>query len=171
MARQQVKHWVAAARPATLGRSLRLVRLTLRGWALAAGATVFAVAGIAIGSPDLVRIAVLLGVVLAVGVVSLLPGGTDVQVRRVITTEPMHVGDTARVQVTVCRARTAAVHEQLSPALARQGSLQVWRSPHMSHDYRPEDPGHDCTVLEYAVQGMARGRWTTGPLTVTRSDV
>jgi len=171
--RQQAGRWWAALTPATLGRSLTLVRLTLRGWALAVGAAVFAITGIVIGSVDLVRIAVVVVVVLVVAVASLLPDTTAVQVRRTITNEPVHAGTTARVQVTVCGAGTAAVHEQVSAGLATQGPPQVRRS---WHNDGPE-PGHtgctaaDYTVVDYTVQALVRGRWPLGPVTVTRSDV
>lgn len=153
-------------------RRLGLVRPTLRGWALAVGAAGFAATGILIGSVDLVRVAVLLGVVLVVGGLSLLPDGPAVRVERTVTPEPLHVGETARVRVMVTGAGSTAVHEQIAPQLATNGQPRVWRWSGDPPDLRaPDGTPRSRIVLDYSVCATVRGRWPLGPLTVTRSDV
>ena len=157
-------------------RRLALVRLTSRGWALGVGAVGFAAAGIGIGSTDLVRVAVLLAVVLVAGVVTLLPDSTAVRVERTVTPEPLHVGGTARVRVTITGTGPTAVHEQVAPQLAGHGALRVWRSTTADPGAAPDSAPLGCSVLDYTaldytVHALVRGRWPLGPLTVTRSDV
>ena len=159
------------------------MRLTSRGWALGVGTAGFAVTGVAIGSVDLVRFAALLGIVLVVGVVSLLTDGQTVRVERTVTPEPLHVGGTAQLRVTITGAGPTAVHEQVAPSLAGNGPPRVWRSTGWPDRTGPDGTGPhrtrwlgratrtDRTVLDYPVHALARGRWPLGPLTVTRSDV
>ncbi|MDR3068994.1 MAG: DUF58 domain-containing protein [Cellulomonas sp.] len=157
------------------------MRLTPRGWALTVGGITFAATGILIGSVDLVRVAVLLGVVVAVGVISLLPDGSTVQVERTVDPEPLHVGDTARVRVTITGAGATAVHEQIAPQLAGNGPPRLWRwsgtaagDPRMQGGRTGSRTSGRTTgriVLDYSVHTLVRGRWPLGPLTVTRSDV
>ncbi len=153
-------------------RRLGLARLTARGWALTVGCVAFTATGIFIGSVDLVRVAVLLGVVVAAGAISLLPGGPTVAVERTVTPEPLHVGDTAQVRVALTGAGSTAVHEQIAPQLARISPPRVWRwsQPAARGPRTPSRPTAGL-VLDYSVRTLARGRWPLGPLTVTRSDV
>ncbi|MCL2090119.1 MAG: DUF58 domain-containing protein [Micrococcales bacterium] len=151
-------------------RRLGLVRPTPRGWTLGVGSVGFATAGTLIGSVDLVRVAVLLGVVLVVGVLSLLPDGPAVRVERTVAPEPLHVGGAAQVQVVVVGAGATAVHEQIAPQLVGNGPPpRVWRWSGAPRS--PDGRAPNRIVLDYSVYALVRGRWPLGPLTVTRSDV
>ncbi|MCL2849642.1 MAG: DUF58 domain-containing protein [Micrococcales bacterium] len=160
--RRAAQRLTTAARPSALGRAVRPLRLTARGWGLATGAVSFAITGVAIGSADLVRIAVIAAVVLVVAVLTLLPGDPDVKVARTVTPEPLHVGGTARVRVTITGTTPTSVHEQVAPQLAMHGTFTVWRRTHA---------GTTSTILDYTVGALARGRWPLGPLTATRTDL
>ncbi|HEY0119278.1 MAG TPA: DUF58 domain-containing protein [Cellulomonas sp.] len=148
-------------------------RPTARGWALAGCGAALVVLGGLLGSLDLVRIG-LAALVLVVGAGAVVawrsPGRSRhrIDVRRTVTPNPLHVGETAQVSIHVAagdaaaRARLAGLRfaEQASSELSGGRALRarVERTP-TSVDVR------------YPVRAARRGRWTLGPLVVTRGDL
>ncbi len=150
-----------------------LPRPTVRGWALAGCGAALVVLGGLIGSLDLVRIG-LAAVVLVVGAGAFVawrsPARTRhrIDVRRSVTPNPLHVGETAQVAIHVqagdaaARARLAGLRfaEQASSELSGGRALRarVERTP-------------STVEVRYTVRAARRGRWTLGPLVVTRGDL
>jgi uncharacterized protein (DUF58 family) len=150
-----------------------LPRPTVRGWALAGCGAALVVLGGLLGSLDLVRIG-LAAVVLVVGAGAFVawrsPTRTRhrIDVRRTVTPNPVHVGETAQVAIHVqagdaaARARLAGLRfaEQASSELSGGRALRarVERTP-------------STVEVRYTVRAARRGRWTLGPLVVTRGDL
>ena len=149
-----------------------LPRPTVRGWALAGCGAALVVLGGLLGSLDLVRIG-LAAVVLVVGAGALVAARSParqrhrIDVRRSVRPNPLHVGETAQVAIHVqatdaaARARLAGLRfaEQASSELSGGHALRarVERTP-------------SSVEVRYSVQAARRGRWTLGPLVVTRGD-
>lgn len=150
-----------------------LPRPTVRGWALAGCGAGLVVVGGLLGSLDLVRIG-LAAVVLVVGAGALVAWRSParnrhrIDVRRSVTPNPLHVGETAQVAIHVqagdaaARARLAGLRfaEQASSELSGGRALRarVERTP-------------STVEVRYTVRAARRGRWTLGPLVVTRGDL
>jgi uncharacterized protein (DUF58 family) len=150
-----------------------LPRPTVRGWALAGCGAALVVLGGLLGSLDLVRIG-LAAVVLVVGAGAFVAWRSParnrhrIDVRRTVTPNPLHVGETAQVAIHVqagdaaARARLAGLRfaEQASSELSGGRALRarVERTP-------------STVEVRYTVRAARRGRWTLGPLVVTRGDL
>ena len=150
-----------------------LPRPTVRGWALAGCGAALVVLGGLLGSLDLVRIG-LAAVVLVVGAGAFVAWRSParnrhrIDVRRSVTPNPLHVGETAQVAIHVqagdaaARARLAGLRfaEQASSELSGGRALRarVERTP-------------STVEVRYTVRAARRGRWTLGPLVVTRGDL
>ena len=150
-----------------------LPRPTVRGWALAGCGGALVVLGGLLGSLDLVRIG-LAAVVLVVGAGAFVAWRSParnrhrIDVRRNVTPNPLHVGETAQVTIHVqagdaaARARLAGLRfaEQASSELSGGRALRarVERTP-------------STVEVRYTVRAARRGRWTLGPLVVTRGDL
>ncbi|NMM32161.1 MAG: DUF58 domain-containing protein [Cellulomonas sp.] len=148
------------------------LRPTVRGVGLAIGGVIAVLAGVAVGAVDLVRIgtlAVLLVVGALVGIGLLDPGRGRhrLAVERGASPNPVHAGSTSVVGVVITatdasgRARLAGLRfrEQASAELSggRPLRAQVARAP-------------GRVTITYPVLAARRGRWTLGPLVVTRVD-
>lgn len=150
-----------------------LPRPTVRGWALAGSGTAFIVLGGLIGSLDLVRIG-LAAVVLVVGAGALVawrsPGRSRhrIDVRRSVTPNPLHVGETAQVTIHVAAGDAAARARLAGLRFAEQASSDLSGG----HPLRARVERSPGTVdVRYSVRAARRGRWTLGPLVVTRGDL
>ena len=148
------------------------LRPTARGVGLALGGVGAVLTGVAVGAVDLVQIgtlAILLVVGALVGVRLLDPGRGRhrLAVTRTALPNPVHAGSTANVAVEVRgadpsgRARIAGLRfrEQASAELSSGQTLRARVS---------REPGR--VTLTYPVTATRRGRWTLGPLVVTRVD-
>lgn len=148
------------------------LRPTPRGWALGLGGVALVLLGVGLGAVDLVRIGTLV-VLLVVGatvVVGLLDPGRGrhrLAVARDARPNPVHAGESARVDVRItasdpaARVRLAGLRfaEQAATELSggRPLRARVQRSPQQ-------------VTVSYQVDATRRGRWQLGPLVVTRSD-
>ncbi|MEV7973098.1 DUF58 domain-containing protein [Cellulomonas sp. NPDC089187] len=123
------------------------------------------VGAIAVGSPDLLVLGAIPVLATVVGVLILAadarPGRRGYRVQRSAQPDPAQVGQLAqvRVQVTGPRAGELQLREQAATELSggRPLRARVTRGP-------------DQITLGYQVTTQRRGRWTMGPLTVTRTD-
>ena len=150
-----------------------LPRPTVRGWALAGCGAALVVLGGLLGALDLVRIG-LAAVVLVVGAGALVAWQSPVRsrhrvdVRRTVRPNPLHVGETAQVSIHIgapdaaARARLAGLRfaEQAASELSGGRALRA----------RVERTSSSVEV-GYTIRGGRRGRWTLGPLVVTRGDL
>ncbi len=149
-----------------------LPRPTVRGWALVAGGVLLVVLGALVGATDLVRIGVVALVLVAgaeVGVAVTSPGGRRhrLEVRRSVEPNPVHVGETAEVEVEVtasdsgARVRLAGLHfaEQAATELSGGRALRA-----------KVDRAPGRVRVRYPVLASRRGRWPSGPLVVTHGD-
>lgn len=150
-----------------------LPRPTARGWALSAGGALLVVLGGLLGSVDLVRIGLVV-VVLVVGAGAAVAWRSPsrsrhrIDVRRTVTPNPLHVGETAQVSIHVvatdptARARLAGLRfaEQAASELSGGRALRA-----------RVERGRSSVDVRYQVRAARRGRWALGPLVVTRSDL
>lgn len=150
-----------------------LPRPTVRGWALAGCGAVLVVLGGLLGSLDLVRIG-LAAVVLVVGAGAFVawrsPGRSKhrIDVRRTVTPNPLHVGETAQVAIHVAAGDAAARARLAGLRFAEQASSEL--SGGRALRARVERTAASVDV-RYTVRAARRGRWTLGPLVVTRGDL
>lgn len=150
-----------------------LPRPTIRGWALAGCGAVLVVLGGLLGSLDLVRIG-LAGLVLVVGAGALVAWRSParsrhrIDVRRSVWPNPLHVGETAQVAIHVAAGDAAARARLAGLRFAEQASSEL--SGGRALRARVERTSGSVDV-RYTVQAARRGRWTLGPLVVTRGDL
>ncbi len=148
------------------------LRPTPRGWALAAAGVVALQVGIGLGSLDLVRIGLLLLALPLVALVVALTldatrGRRGLDVRRVVTPDPVHAGQEADVRVEIRatdragRARLAGLRFSEQAAVELSGGRAL-RARVVRHA--------DRATVRYPVRATQRGRWPLGPLVVTRTD-
>ncbi len=137
----------------------RGVGMLVLGLAVMAAAT-------AIGSPDLLVLGAVPVLATAVGTVLLTVESTrgrrrGHEVRRAVRPDPVHAGQIAEVEVLVTghRAEQLRLREQAATELSGGRPLRARVSR-----------GTDRIRLRYQVLAGQRGRWTMGPLTVTRTD-
>ncbi len=150
-----------------------LPRPTARGWALSVCGALLVVLGGLIGAVDLVRIG-LAAAVLVVGAGALVAWRSPARskhrldVHRTVTPNPLHVGEQAQVTIhvgavdTTARARLAGLRfaEQAAGELSGGRALRA-----------RVERGPSSVDVRYQVRAARRGRWTLGPLVVTRSDL
>ena len=146
------------------------LRPTRRGVGMGVTGAGALVAGTAIGVTTLVTLGLVLLLAVLGGVVLVLAELTGarrgrLQVRRSVHPHPLGVGDEARVQVEVTASGSArldrmTVAERAARELASGGAprARVTRAPGL-------------LTLSYPISGVRRGRWTTGPLEVRRTDL
>ena len=148
------------------------LRPTVRGVGLAISGVVAVLAGVAIGAVDLVRIGTLplllvIGALVGTGLLDPGHGRHRIAVERGASPNPVHAGSTSLVGVVITatdaagRARLAGLRfrEQASAELSGGRALRA-------HVARA--PGR--VTITYPVLAARRGRWTLGPLVVTRVD-
>ncbi len=150
-----------------------LPRPTVRGWALSVGGALLVVLGGLVGSVDLVRIGlVVLLLVLGAGVLVAwrAPARSRhrIDVRRTVKPNPVHVGETAQVAIHVAAADAAARGRLAGLRFAEQAASEL--SGGRALRARVER-GTASVDVHYQVRAAHRGRWTLGPLVVTRSDL
>lgn len=142
------------------------MRPTPRGWTLLGAGVLALQLGYAIGSPDLVRAGLLALGLVAAGTAAVLlssarGGGRGWVVTRTVVPRRLHPGSTAgvRTQLSGRGLRDVALAERAAPQLSGAGAprARVQRSP-------------GALTLDYTVHATARGRWSLGPLVVTRTD-
>lgn len=152
---------------------MMLPRPTSRGWALAVGGAALVLLGGLLGALDLVRIG-LAAVVLVVGAGAFVAWRSParsrhrIDVRRSVQPNPLHVDETAQVSIHVAagdataRARLAGLRfaEQAASELSGGRALRA-----------RVERGPSFVDVRYPVRAARRGRWTLGPLVVTRSDL
>jgi uncharacterized protein (DUF58 family) len=147
-------------------------RPTARGWGLAACGAALVVLGGLVGSVDLVRIG-LAAAVLVVGAGALVAWRSParargrIDVRRTVRPNPLHVGETAQVSIHVGAANGAARAQLAGLRFAEQAASEL--SGGRALRARVER-GPSSVDVRYTVRAARRGRWTLGPLVVTRSD-
>ena len=150
-----------------------LPRPTVRGWALTGCGVALVVLGGLLGSLDLVRIG-LAAVVLVVGAGAFVAWRSParsrhrIDVRRTVTPNPLHVGETAQVAIHVGAADAAARARLAGLRFAEQASSEL--SGGRALRARVERTASTVDV-RYTVRAARRGRWTLGPLVVTRGDL
>lgn len=135
----------------------RGIGMLLLGFGLMAGA-------ITVGSADLLVLGAIPVLAVMVGILMLAFGGTGRRgsdVRRAVQPDPVHAGHSAQVTVEVTgpRAGQLQLREQAATELSggRPLRARVARRP-------------DAVRLTYTVTAAQRGRWSMGPLTVSRTD-
>jgi len=150
-----------------------LPRPTVRGWALAGCGGALVILGGLIGSLDIVRIG-LAAVVLVVGAGAFVAWrsparkGHRIDVRRTVLPNPLHVGETAQVSIHVAAGDSAARARLAGLRFAEQASSEL--SGGRALRARVERTPSSVDV-RYTVRAARRGRWTLGPLVVTRGDL
>ena len=149
------------------------LRPTPRGWTLAGVGALVVLAGIAMGSVDLVRLGIV-PLVLVGGCAAFVAwrdpgrGRRALAVHRLVVPNPVHAGDRAQAEVRIAstdsasRARLAGLRfaEQAATELSAGRALRarVQRAPGL-------------VTVTYGFEAGRRGRWPLGPLVVTRTDV
>jgi uncharacterized protein (DUF58 family) len=150
-----------------------LPRPTVRGWALAGCGAALVVLGGLLGSLDLVRIG-LAAVVLVIGAGAFVAWRSPaharhrINVRRTVLPNPLHVGETAQVSIHVAAGDSAARARLAGLRFAEQASSEL--SGGRALRARVERTPSSVDV-RYTVRAARRGRWTLGPLVVTRGDL
>lgn len=150
-----------------------LPRPTVRGWALSGCGAALVVLGGLLGSLDLVRIG-LAAVLLVVGAGAFVAWRSParsrhrIDVRRTVTPNPLHVGETAQVAIHVAAGDAAARARLAGLRFAEQASSELSGG----HALRARVERTASSVdVRYTVRAARRGRWTLGPLVVTRGDL
>ncbi|HEY8717290.1 DUF58 domain-containing protein [Pengzhenrongella sp.] len=151
---------------------MRWPRPTARGWSLAIGGLALTVAGVGIGSAELIRLGLLGPVAALIGggwllIVDPTRGRHPLRVRRTVAPNPVSVRApaTARVELRAAdasgRARLAELHLAEQAATQLSGGLtlraRVVRAPGL-------------VTVTYPIHPTRRGRWPLGPLVVHRTD-
>jgi uncharacterized protein (DUF58 family) len=148
------------------------LRPTVRGIGLAIGGVGAVLAGVALGSVDLVQIGtlpLLLVIGSLVGVALFDPGRGRhrLSVVRTASPNPVHSGSSSQVVVEV-RATDPAGRARLAGLqLGEQASAELSSGPPLRARVT-RGPGR--IALTYPVIAARRGRWALGPLVVTRVD-
>jgi uncharacterized protein (DUF58 family) len=148
------------------------LRPTVRGIGLAIGGVAAVLAGVAIGSVDLVQIGTLplllvIGSLAGVALFDPGRGRHPLSVMRSASPNPVHAGSSSQVGVEV-RATDPSGRARLAGLrLGEQASAELsGGSPLRARVIR--GPGR--VTLTYPVVATRRGRWALGPLVVTRVD-
>ncbi|MCL2464861.1 MAG: DUF58 domain-containing protein [Micrococcales bacterium] len=150
-----------------------LPRPTVRGWVTAGLGAALAVLGAVTGTLDLVRIG-LVGFVLVIGAGMVIAGGSfaghrrALAVQRTVAPNPLHVGASAHATVRVTARGVTARSRLAGMRFAEQASSELSGGrPLRAHVER----SGAAVDVHYTVRAARRGRWTLGPLVVTRGDV
>jgi uncharacterized protein (DUF58 family) len=148
------------------------LRPTVRGVGLALGGIVAILAGVAVGSVDLVRIGTLplllvIGALVGVGLIDPARGRHRLAVLRTATPNPVHAGSTSRVGVEVSAADPSGRARLTGLRLGEQASAEL-SDGHPLRAHVTREPGR--ITLTYPVVAARRGRWPLGPLVITRVD-
>lgn len=138
--------------------------LTVRGWSLLVAAGAVAYAALALGQDDLLRVALLLGVLPLVAAAHVWWVTPRAQVQRTV---PQPVTQVGRRQVVTLRVR--------NPGRLPSGSLQLAEevSRGLGHCPRvvvPPLPGGGVGRIRYEVIPRQRGRWELGPVRLQVAD-
>jgi uncharacterized protein (DUF58 family) len=138
--------------------------LTTRGRCFLAAAVAAAVSAVILGESDLLRVAVLLGVLPLLSAAAVARTRYQLHCSRVLHPHRMAVGGTARVVMRLRNTSrlptgTLLLEDQLPYALGSRPRLVLERLP-----------GHKASSVAYTVRADVRGRYTVGPLVIRLTD-
>lgn len=151
----------------------RRLRLTVRGTALLALGSVGLVAGVLLGVPALVQVALLLlvTVVSSIGLLYLQARQQErggLQLTRTVTPHPVTEGDPATVEVELTSGRTGPTAPRLDRLeIAERAARELsGGAPLRARVSR----GRHVLRLTYPISPTVRGRWGVGPVQLHRAD-
>lgn len=148
------------------------LRPTARGIGLLLGGAGLVVLGVALGTVDVVRMGTLalLAVLVPTAALAALDPGRGrhrLTVTRTTTPNPVHVGDSADVEVIIGATDPAGRVRLAGLRFAEQAATDLSGGAPLRARVR-RSPQH--VSVTYAVQAGRRGRWPLGPLVVSRTD-